>query len=143
MDYKKQAEDFCEKFGVNIKIEKSAFQSPPMWAEEGKKHGIKYEVTISREGRKDFKFNFWGSIADAEGLNESYGRAREKFLPSVYDVLACITKNDPEAFEDFCGEFGYNTDSIKALQTFNAVDKEFHEVKRMFADCLEELQEIN
>lgn len=142
MEYEKQTQDFCVKFGIKVKIRKSEYQSSPLWCKEGEKHGIKYDVAISREGKKDFKFNFWDSIANAEGLRDSYGRSREKYLPSEYSVLACLTVYDPETFEDFCSEYGYSEDSIKALETFNAVDKEWHAVNRMFSDCLEELREI-
>ena len=39
---------------------------------------------------------------------------------------------------------GYLYDTHReAYDTFLAVDKEWHEVKRMFSDCLEELREIN
>lgn len=63
--------------------------------------------------------------------------------PSAYDILATLTKSDPGTFEDFCWNFGYSTDSKEAEKTFHAVDKEWHEVSRLFNDCLEELQEIN
>lgn len=57
-------------------------------------------------------FDFWGSRADREA-------GRRKVHP--YDVLACISGdvNCPETFGDFCAEYGYKVDSIKALQTFN------------------------
>lgn len=63
--------------------------------------------------------------------------------PSAYDVLSCLTKSDPGTFKDFCGDYGYNDDSIKAFETYRAVQDEWAAVGRMFNDCLEELQEIN
>jgi hypothetical protein len=43
--------------------------------------------------------------------------------PTAYDVLYCL-RCDSEAihmnFDDWCGTFGYDNDSIKALQTYNA-----------------------
>lgn len=56
-------------------------------------------------------FDFWSSIADAEKGIETV---------SAYCVLSCISGdcNTPEKFEDFCADMGYETDSIKALQTF-------------------------
>lgn len=44
--------------------------------------------------------------------------------PDEYSILACLEKYDPETFEDFCMSFDYDTDSIKARETFEAVDKE-------------------
>ena len=34
--------------------------------------------------------------------------------PTAYDVLTCLTKFDPHAFESFCGDFGYDMDSRAA-----------------------------
>ena len=63
--------------------------------------------------------------------------------PSAYDVLTCLTKYDPGTFKDFCADFGYSDDSIKALETYRAVQDEWSEVVLMFNDCLDELMEIN
>lgn len=62
--------------------------------------------------------------------------------PSMYDVLTCLTKYDPEGFEDFCSNFGYDTDSRGAERTYNAVVEEWANVEILFGDILEELQEI-
>lgn len=63
--------------------------------------------------------------------------------PTAYSVLACITKHDPELFEDFCDEYGYDKDSIKAKETYEAVREEWVYVNKLFTDEeIEELQEI-
>lgn len=63
---------------------------------------------------------------------------------TAYDVLTCITKSDPGTFEDFCGEFGYDSDSKRAEQTYFAVQKEWAKVRRFFTpEELAEIQEIN
>lgn len=43
--------------------------------------------------------------------------------PTEYDVLACLTKNEVGTFENFCSEFGYDTDSRTAKKTYKAVLK--------------------
>ena len=63
--------------------------------------------------------------------------------PTAYDILAGLTKNDPETFEDFCANYGYDEDSRKAEATYFTVQKEWANVRRLFADCMEELEEIN
>ena len=64
--------------------------------------------------------------------------------PTAYDVLACLTKNDPGTFEDFCSEFGYDEDSRKAEKIYNAVLDEWKNVCALFTDGeIEQLQEIN
>lgn len=63
--------------------------------------------------------------------------------PTNYDVLACLTKYDPNTFEDFCSEFGYDTDSKTAEKTYNAVKDEYKNVCMLFTDEeIELLQEI-
>jgi hypothetical protein len=63
--------------------------------------------------------------------------------PTPYDVLACLTKYDPGTLEDFCSEFGYDTDSKKAEKTYLAVKDEWQNVCALFTDAeIEALQEI-
>lgn len=64
--------------------------------------------------------------------------------PTVYNILACLTKNDPETFEDFCSNFGYDADSKRAERVYNAVKDEWKGMQVLFNDEeLTELQEIN
>jgi hypothetical protein len=54
-----------------------------------------------------------------------------------------LTKSDPETFEDFCDNFGYDTDSRKAEKVYRAVVREFEGMSRLFTEEeLEQLQEI-
>ena len=67
----------------------------------------------------------------------------EKNPPTDYDILACLTKYDPGTFEDFCGDFGCDTDSRKAEQTYFAVQKEYQNLRGMFTEPeLENMAEI-
>ncbi len=64
--------------------------------------------------------------------------------PTAYSVLACLTNYDPGTFEDFCGEFDYDTDSKKAEKVYNAVKSEWLNVQRLFTDKeIDILQEIS
>ena len=64
--------------------------------------------------------------------------------PTAYDVLACLQKYDIGTFEDFCSEFGYDTDSRSALKTYEACKEEFTNLQTLFTDSeIELLQEIN
>ena len=63
--------------------------------------------------------------------------------PDAYGILACLTKYDPGTFENFCSEFGYDTDSRRAKKTYKAVCKEWLNVSRVWDDTeIEELSEI-
>ena len=88
-----------------------------------------FKLRLSRNG-KSYTFSFGQSIN--EGSNE----------PTMYDVIACLTKYDVGDFENFCGEFGYDIDSRTAERTYKAVLKEWKAVDRLFSDILEEMNEI-
>ena len=63
--------------------------------------------------------------------------------PTDYDILSCLTKCDPGTFEDFCGDFGYDTDSRKTEKTYFAVQKEYQNLRGMFSEAeLEAMGEI-
>ena len=64
--------------------------------------------------------------------------------PTAYDVLACLTKYDPDTFENFCSDYGYDEDSRKAEKIYNAVVEEWRNVCALFTDEeIEQLQEIS
>ena len=60
--------------------------------------------------------------------------------PTAYDVLASLQKYEVGNFEDFCDNFGFNNDSIKALKTYNNVVEEFKKVTYLFSD--QEIEEM-
>ena len=121
-------------------------------------HGAHYRCTISRKGRGHISIDFWNSYRDEE-INagfysvmgkirpiEFYERGRPAFKKrtvEAYDVLACIQKSYPGSFSDFCADFGYDEDSRKVEQVYQAVLKEWQKVRGFFTDSeLEALQEI-
>lgn len=70
--------------------------------------------------------------------------ADEIVIPSAYSILACLIKNDPGDFENFCGEYGYDSDSRKAYTTYENVNEEWEGIKGLFTDEeIEQLSEIN
>ncbi len=141
-DYQKQAEDFLTKHGIKFRATLSDSKSPAWAKEDGERSGHHYRVTLSHaahhanSSRKRLVFDFWGSIADAEkGITTI----------TAYDVLACISSDVHCAatFEDFCVEFGYETDSIKALQTFRRCSAFGKRLRAFFTQAeIEQLQEI-
>lgn len=78
---------------------------------------------------------------ESTNLNGYYIK-RTKKAPSLYDVLACLCSDEPMFFEEWCSCYDYNTDSIEAHKLYLATQKESAAVTQLFADCLEELQEI-
>jgi hypothetical protein len=136
-----QAEQFLTSNGVKFRATLSDTKTPA-WSDGGK-HGHHYRVTLSRstmpQGSKTgyrLVFDFWSSIADAE-----------KGIKTVrpYDVLACISGDayTPETFAGFCAEYGYESDNIKALQTFRRCSAFAKRLRAFFTEAeLEQLQDI-
>lgn len=60
--------------------------------------------------------------------------------PTAYCILSNLQKYEFQNFQDFCGEFGYSSDSIKALKIYNNVIEEFKKVTYLFTD--EEIEEM-
>ena len=132
-DYIKQANDFCEKYGVKIEWECTGKMINPNWGDKARRNRWEFLVT-TKNG--EYSGVFWDSIANSEN---GYPQ------PSSYDLLACLIKYDPGTFEEFCNEFGYDTDSKKAEKTYKAVVNEYAELCRVFgnnAKLWEEFQEI-
>lgn len=67
----------------------------------------------------------------------------KRVAPTEYDILTCLQKYDVGTFENFCDEFGYDTDSRKAEKTYQAVCEEYKNVCTIWSDTeIEQLQEI-
>lgn len=63
--------------------------------------------------------------------------------PTAYSVLACLQKYEVGTFEEFCSDFGYDTDSRKAEKVYNAVKEEYLNVCKLWNESeLSQLQEI-
>ncbi len=118
-----------------------------------------YSVTLKRGNRK-YKFDFGQSINESQyykdkatdreftmdGHNKKGGfKATIEYLkeycklipgksPSLYSVLACLTKYDPIDFNSFCSDYGYDADSITAKKTYKSVVKEYDKVCSLFND---------
>lgn len=166
-DYNKQANDFAAKIELTMS---TVYVGHTIrlgdWAM------AQYRVTLKRGG-KEYSFDFsqslqssWryfeeGSFKAIAGLpprlnqknwpttGEAYNVGPYRLepvktnKPTVYDILACLTKYDPGTFKDFCADYGYSDDSIKARDIYFAVQDEYSNVVRLFGDVMDELQEIN
>ena len=130
-------------------------------------HGKHYRVTVFGKDRGYVGFDFWSSYHDEESNCFHHGRGEKAIpseninwdkhrgakyprivrkplqLPTSYDLFTSIQKSDPGNFEEFCRDYGYDSDSRRAEQTYHAVVEEWKKVRRFFTDAeIEELQEI-
>ena len=130
-EYEKQAQDFLFKSGTTFKAK---YVKHDLYFADDKEPRDIYRITLKRNG-ETYSFKFGQSIA-----NSDYG----KTSPTAYDVLAALTKYDPENFDNFCSEYGYDTDSRKAEKIYKAVQKEYDNIISLFGedDTIEELRNI-
>jgi len=149
-EYEQQANNFCRKHNATIVFDLIAvFADPnlkPYIGEyrSGKTERVlmkrcKYLCTINR-GEKKETFEFTNSAFHE--IRPIRGQWMKKREPTAYDILACLQDHDPGDFEEFCCDYGYNTDSKKHTETYLAVRTEYSKVLRLFHDVMEELREI-
>lgn len=126
-DYQKQANDFLKATNTTFK---SSFKKHDLYFQDDKEERDIYTIVLKNDIHK-FRFNFGQSIANT-GLH-----------PTAYDVLCCLQKYDVGTFQNFCEDFGYDTDSRKAYKIYKAVLREWKNIELLFTpEQIEQLQEI-
>ena len=130
--YETDAQEVLNKMGVKFQ---ARFVEWGRHFETDKENRNIWNVQLSRNGQRiSFKFG--------QSIHDSAIQPRKE--PTAYELLACITKSDPDTFENFCGDFGYDADTKHAQKIYRAVIREWQKVERFFsADEIEALQEIN
>lgn len=121
----------------------------PYWPDDKESRNV-WELILARgewKEKKTVSFRFGQSIADStfRRFNDKVSplEPTQRNKPTSYDLLACLTKNDPGTFGDFCGDFGYDTDSRRAEKTYFAVQEEWEKVRAFFKpEEMEEIREI-
>jgi hypothetical protein len=136
--YTQQANDFAKKYNVKLHVFHNETEYRPYFSNE-KECRYVFKCRLVR-GRRSYTFRFGQSLA--EGSN----------APSLYDILACLTKYDCGTFEDFCNEFGYEVHNDfytghnkESMKIYKAVCREYKAVCRLFGDsdeCFNALCEI-
>lgn len=99
-DYVMQANEFSERNGIEIKITFKERNSNPMWEENYLRNCYSVYIRNTNSGAV-MRVTFWDSIYNTT----------HNITPTCYDILACLTKYDPGDYEDFCSEFGYETET--------------------------------
>ena len=170
-EYDQQAIDFLKKTGAEIKVEfikngkhfDSDKENRDIYSvtlsKGGRSYTFNFGQSIAHSGRYMVGYKMAGNHIhrDAKPFNDHKEAKRALFFgqgmriipnpkfeePSAYSVLACLQKYDVGSLEDFCGEFGYDTDSKEADKIYEAVKDEYMNVSRLFSEAeLEEMREI-
>ena len=117
---------------LNINLEaKEAFKTDEDLKDDWRKNANKYQVKISYFGKSYVTDYYMGSALTRK--------------PSKKDVLNSMLLDDISGidFDEFCCEFGYDNDSIKALKTYKACQRETKALHNMFdSDEIDMLREL-
>jgi len=163
-DYEAQGQEFLDMTDTELKIDH--ITRGKYWEDDTEDRDI-FMIHLIR-GSRSYSFKYGGSIKDCKDgeFLQSMGShltSKERYrkrafteiktgkgfyylvkFPNAYDTLACLTKDDPGTFEDFCGNFGYETDSRKAENIYKAIVDEYKGLAMLFNDEeLEFMAEIN
>lgn len=165
-EYDKATELVAKELGIEMTVK--FFKNDYYFAGDKDTRDI-YKITLKR-GSREYSFKFGQSIMKSQHYQDKntgrtytlnggnrtggYRAINPQYLkdycvlikgeePTMYDVLVCLEKYDVGTFDDFCGEFGYDTDSRSAKKTYKAVVKEWDKMCSLFSDQeLEVLREI-
>jgi hypothetical protein len=97
------------------------------------------------DGTEYLKDKRSGSILSQNGidsllLTNRIGRDSQQFKkvlgtqPDEYSVLSSLTTIPVDTFEDFCDNYGYDKDSIKAFKIYELVKEEWRNIQMLFSD---------
>lgn len=158
--YEKQAEKFLKKTKTELK---TRFLKNDFYFNDDKEKRDIYEITL-KKGERSYTFKFgqsincsvkWTIYTPKGKINTNEDKVAKKYSmgvkkrnenysePTPYDILSCLTKYDPEEFKDFCDNYGYNEDSIKAKKIYDNVVEEYNNLKMLYSDKeLKMMQEI-
>ena len=120
----------------------STFLNDKLWNADDKMQNYNNHLVtiVNTENHKKTAFEFWGSIMKPEIETE------QELLFAFYCFLS-DGQGSRYGFENFCFEFGYDTDSRKAYKTFKACEKSLKKAEKigidenMACDIMNDLQE--
>lgn len=135
-NYQQQANDFLINTQTTMSVARTLDNNCPQWCDENHEHGDEYKITFKR-GRKSTSLQFWNSYKDKQKGKQ----------PDAYNVLASISGDmyaKDMTFADFCSDYGYSDDSIKAKLMYSALVRQSINLNKIWSDSreIELLQEI-
>lgn len=100
-------------------------------------------INVNIDG-KNTRFNFFGSINDYQNNKKDMNIQELAF--ALYCFVSDAESYFNNSFQEFCAEFGYCDDSIKALKIYKACKRTYDKLTQYvhdgdFCDILNHLQE--
>ena len=118
----------------------STYKGNKCWnADDKMKNYNNHTVTVyNTVTKKRTSFDFWSSIMNPE-------ISTEQELAFAFYCFLSDGQGARYGFDNFCMEFGYDNDSMKAYHTFKACEKSMQKAERIGIDedfCIEMLNDL-
>ncbi len=157
--YHKQAEDFLGKHIIKVTVKNGGLRIPAWETEKLEHHTAIFR--FSRKGKAAAQCTLHMSLADTYEYvsgRANWGLSRTDTIipwkaPHPYDILSCLEKYEPQAFDDWVKEFcldevpkgvGFVEHYKNVQSTYRQVKRQWKQVSRFFTESeIQELQEIN
>jgi hypothetical protein len=141
-EYQAQAKAFLDSTGTTLhKKQGRVLRQADVWGSSTNDlQTIKFTVILRRQGKK-VSFPYYCSHKDCLAIIA--GDTADFESNFAYSFLACLSTVDCANFEEFCANYGYDTDSRKAYSTWREVQEQNDKLARLFTIAeLEQLSEI-
>lgn len=98
------------------------------WAKrnEWEKEANDYRCTLVYQGRR-YSFDYWQGV----------GIQTEPDVAGVLETVLASEVQDGQTFGEWCREFGYDDDSVKALRIYRACKRQTVYLRRLLGDDFE------
>ena len=112
----------------NFKLTSTYIGDKPCEADSRIKNCNNHRITVTNtKTHKKISFEFWGSIIDP------IIKEKQELLFAFYCFLS-EGSSTLCGFEEFCFNFGYNNDSIKAYKIFKSCEKSLRKMEKIGID---------
>lgn len=133
-------------FRIKVKFIGESYGFPGDTEEKHKGYHNQFKICLTnKDTKKRVYFNFYGSTAD---YNNGKAYIEEREFPFLLYCFVSDARSGLESFDDFCSEFGYDTDSRSAEKIHKlctkSADKAYKlgiETDQQFCDLINELNE--
>lgn len=87
-----------------------------------------WAITIKNNNGLEFRTSYYTGL----GHRDKWGKPRQPDIKGIISALLLDSEANDYSFMDWCDNFGYNSDSIKAMNTYNECCNTARELDRLF-----------
>lgn len=133
--------DFAEKYNLQLELNKVPFRTDldmdnpddRNWNMVASHYLFRIFASNANDG---IKFDITGNFSQGPAIK------RKPKIEDILNALVCDTLNIDMSFEEWCSDYGYDTDSRKAYRIYESCRNEYKNLQRFLpANILAELYE--